>query len=131
MFDKKDFNHIEKMQNTMADGIVDASGSHDMLEKLIDIFISTDFIDDESRMEMMMHCVNLIYETDEDGDDVLVEDNVFYVILGLCFNYANIMHNLSVDGFDIKDYLNFLKTDVLPSMKEEYKALPYWDVDEN
>lgn len=130
MFRKEDFDHIDKMQNAMADGIMDASSSHSMLENLIEILSSTDFSSDESRMEMMMHCVNLIYEV-EDGEDVLVEDNVFHVILGLCFAYANIMSNLYVDGFDINDYFNFMKTEVLPAMKEEYKTLPYWDVDGN
>lgn len=130
MFRKEDFDHIDKMQNNIADGIVDASDSHKMLEKMLDIFAETDFTDDESRMEMMMHCINLIYEQ-EDDEDVLVEDHVFHLILGFCFYYSNMIHNLIIDGFDVKDYFNFMKTDVLPKMKEEYKALPYWDVDEN
>jgi hypothetical protein len=78
-------------------------------------------------MEMMMNCINLCYE-DEEGEAVLVEDNVFGVILGLCFNYSNILSNLVTDGFVTDDYFNFLKEEILPTMKEESKSLPYWDL---
>jgi hypothetical protein len=78
-------------------------------------------------MEMMMSCINLCYE-DEDGETVLVEDNVFGVVLGICFNYSNILSNLITDGFQTKEYYDFLKEEVLPVMREESKSLPYWDL---
>lgn len=131
MFKKEDFNHIEKMQNSMADGILDASESPKVLENLVDLLSATDFLSDESRMEMMMHCINMCYSQDEDGDDVLDEDKVFHVVLALCFNYSNIISNLIIDGFDVQDYYRFLKEEVIPVMNEESKNLPYWDVDEN
>jgi hypothetical protein len=96
--------------------------------KFVNIFSETDFASDESRMEMMMGCINLCYE-DEDGETVLVEDNVFGVVLGVCFNYANIISNLLTDGFSTDEYYSFLKQEILPIMKEESKALPYWDFD--
>lgn len=130
MFKEEDFDNIEKMKNTMADGITDASSSHEILEKIIDILIDTDFTSDESRMELMMNCINLCYEKDDDGEDILVEDNVFGVILGMCFNYSNIVSNLIVDGFNLDDYYAFLKNEVLPVMKEESKSIPYWDFNE-
>ena len=130
MFSPDDFSHLEKMNNTMADGITDASDSHEMLEKVVEIMSQTDFSSDESRMRFMMYMINLCYE-DDDGESVLVEDNVINLVLALCFNYSNVMSNLAEEGFDLDDYYNFLKTEVLPQMGEESKALPYWDVDEN
>jgi hypothetical protein len=129
MFEKEDFDHIQKMQNSMADGMTDGSDSHSILEKIVDLFSHTDFTSDESRMEMMMNCINLCYE-DEDGEAVLVEDNVFGVVLGLCFNYSNILSNLITDGFQTEDYYNFLKDEILPVMREESKSLPYWDIED-
>jgi hypothetical protein len=128
MFEPEDFDHIQKMKNSMADGMTDGSESHMILEKIVDIFSETNFASDEGRMEMMMSCINLCYE-EEDGETVLVEDNVFGVILGVCFNYSNIISNLLTDGFSTDDYYNFLKQEVLPVMKEESKSLPYWDFD--
>ena len=78
---------------------------------------------------MMMHCVNICYEKDS-GEDILVEDNVFHLILSLCFLYANIVSNLIIDGFDVPDYFRFMKEEVVPSMREEYQMLPYWDLDD-
>jgi hypothetical protein len=128
VFNEKDFDHIEKMQNAMADGMTDGSESHMILENLVDIMSTTDFTSDESRMEFMMKCINECY--DKEDEDVLVEDNVFGVVLGLCFNYSNIVSNLVVDGFNIEEYYSFLKGEVLPAMKEESKSLPYWDINE-
>jgi hypothetical protein len=130
MFNPEDFGHIQKMKNSMADGMTDGSEAHEILEKIIDIFSSIDFTSDEDRMNLMMHCINLCYEKDEDGDDVLVEDFVFGVILGLCFSYTNIVSNLIIDGFDVESYYEFLKSEVLPVMKEESKSIPYWEINE-
>lgn len=130
MFREEDFDHIDKMQNDIADGVMDASESHYVLEKVIDILSKTDYLSDESRMEMMMHCVNICYSTDEDGDEVLDEDRIFHLVLALCFNYSNVVSNLIIDGFNIDDYYRFLKEEVLPAMNEQSKALPYWDLDE-
>jgi hypothetical protein len=127
MFEQEDFDHIQKMKSSMADGMTDGSESHMLLENIVDIFSRTDFTSDDSRMEMMMSCINLCYE-DEDGETVLVEDNVFGVVLGICFNYSNILSNLITDGFQTKEYYDFLKEEVLPVMREESKSLPYWDL---
>lgn len=129
MFEKEDFEHIKKMQNSMADGMTDGTDSHSILENIINIFSKTDFASDESRMEMMMSCINLCYE-EEEQESVLVEDNVFGVVLGLCFNYSNIISNLLTDGFNVEDYYNFLRTEVLPVMKEDAKSLPYWNLED-
>jgi hypothetical protein len=128
MFEQEDFDHIQKMKNSMADGMTDGSDSHMLLESIVDIFSKTDFTSDESRMEMMMSCINLCYE-EEDGETVLVEDNVFGVVLGICFNYSNIVSNLVTDGFETEKYYDFLKSEVLPVMREESKSLPYWDLE--
>lgn len=129
MFNENDFDHINKMKETMADGLTDGSDAHMILEKLVDILSTTDFTSDTSRMELMMNCINICYEKDND-EDVLIEENVFGVILGLCFNYANIISNLIVDGFNVDEYYDFLKKEVLPVMREESKSLPYWDINE-
>ena len=128
MFEQEDFDHIQKMKNSMADGMTDGSDSHMILESIVNIFSKTDFTSDESRMEMMMSCINLCYE-EEDGETVLVEDNVFGVVLGICFNYSNIVSNLVTDGFETDKYYDFLKSEVLPVMREESKSLPYWDLE--
>lgn len=130
MFKQEDFNHIEKMQTEMADGITDGSDTHLILEQIVNIMTETDFSSDEDRMAFMMHCINLCYEDGENGEDVLVEDKMFGVILALCFNYSNIISNLLVDGFNIDEYYGFLINEVLPMMKEESKALPYWEINE-
>jgi hypothetical protein len=130
MFREEDFTHINKMNNEMADGITDGSAAHKVLEELVDILSTIDFTSDEDRMLLMMKCINLCYEQQEDGEDILVEDKVFSTILALCFTYSNIMSNLIVDGFNADDYFNFIKTEVLPVMEEESKALPYWDLDD-
>ncbi len=130
MFREEDFSHINKMNNEMADGITDGSAAHKVLEELVDILSTIDFTSDEDRMLLMMKCINLCYEQQEDGEDILVEDKVFSTILALCFTYSNIMSNLIVDGFNAEDYFNFIKTEVLPVMEEESKALPYWDLND-
>lgn len=130
MFKQEDFDHIEKMQTEMADGITDGSDTHLILEQIVNIMTETDFSSDEDRMAFMMHCINLCYEDGEDGEDVLVEDKMFGVILALCFNYSNIISNLLVDGFNIDEYYGFLINEVLPMMREESKALPYWEINE-
>lgn len=130
MFKKEDFDHIDKMQNNMADGVMDASSSHSVLEEVIEILSQTDYLSDESRMEMMMHCVNICYSKDEDGDEILDEDRIFHLVLALCFNYSNVVSNLVIDGFNLEDYYRFLKEEVLPVMNEQSKTLPYWDIDE-
>lgn len=130
MFKQEDFDHIEKMQTEMADGITDGSDTHLILEQIVNIMTETDFSSDEDRMAFMMHCINLCYEDGEDGEDVLVEDKMFGVILALCFNYSNIISNLLVDGFNIDEYYSFLINEVLPMMREESKALPYWEINE-
>jgi hypothetical protein len=129
MFNEEDFNHIEKMKSSMADGMTDGSESHMILEEIVELMSKTDFTSDESRMEFMMNCINICYQ-DEDGEPVLVEDKMFGVILGLCFNYSNIISNLIVDGFNVDEYYEFLQKEVLPVMREESKSLPYWDVNE-
>ena len=129
MFNENDFDHINKMKETMADGLTDGSDAHMILEKLVDILSTTDFTSDTSRMELMMNCINICYEKEGD-EDILIEENVFGVILGLCFNYANIISNLIVDGFNVDEYYDFLKKEVLPVMREESKSLPYWDINE-
>lgn len=129
MFKEEDFDNISKMKNTMADGMTDGSSSHMLLEQIVSLMSKTDFTSDESRMELMMNCINICYEN-IDGEDVLIEDNVFGVILGLCFNYSNIISNLIVDGFNVDDYYEFLQKEVLPVMREESKSLPYWDINE-
>jgi hypothetical protein len=130
VFNDKDFDHIQKMENAMPDGIVDGSESHIILENIVNVMSETDFTSDESRMEFMMQCINFCYEKPDDDESALVEDNVFGVILGLCFNYSNIVSNLIVDGFNVDEYYSFLKSEVLPTMKEESKTLPYWDINE-
>jgi len=129
MFNEEDFNHIEKMRSSMADGMTDGSESHMVLEQIVGLMSKTDFTSDESRMEFMMNCVNICYQ-DEEGEPVLVEDKMFGVILGLCFSYSNIISNLIVDGFNVDEYYEFLQKEVLPVMREESKSLPYWDVNE-
>lgn len=129
MFNNKDFEHISKMNNEMADGVVDGSDIHQFLEKVTDILSNTNFQSDDARMAMMMECLNLCYE-EEDGETILVEDFMFGVILALCFNYSNILTNLITDGFDMNSYFEFLKTEVLPVMREESKTLPYWEIDD-
>jgi hypothetical protein len=130
MFKKEDFDHIEKMRTEMADGMTDGSDSHFILEKIVNIMSATDFTSDEDRMTFMMQCINLCYEDGENSEDILVEDNVFGVILALCFNYSNIISNLIADGFNIEDYYSFLMSEVLPVMREESKSLPYWEINE-
>lgn len=129
MFDNNDFDHIKKMETEMADGLLDASDSHEILEEVTQLIAETDFSSDESRMELMMKCINVCYE-EEDGETVLVEDNVFSTILALCFNYSNLATNLIASGFEFSDYLDHVKNEILPGMREEFESLPYWNMDE-
>lgn len=128
MFKDKEFDHLKKMSNSMADGLTDASESHQVLETIVGILSETDFTSEYSRMELMMKVVNLCY--DEDDEEEMSEDKVIAVILALCFNYANVMSNLVADGFNVDEYYEFLVKEVLPVMREESKALPYWEIDE-
>jgi hypothetical protein len=129
MFNQEDFNHLEKMNNSMADGMTDGSEAHMMLEKIIDHLSETDFLSDEDRMKLMMNCINLCYDKTE-SQDVLNEEKVIAVVLGLCFNYTNVVSNLVTDGFQVDEYYSFLKKEILPVMKEESTSLPYWDINE-
>ena len=130
MFNKKDFNHINKMQSEMADGITDTTESQDVLENIMEIFKDTNFEDDEDRMRMMMRVVNECY-SDDSGVASLSEDKAFHTVLALCFYYSNLVWNLISNGFSYDDYTDFLIKEILPSMREEAKSIPYWEVEDD
>lgn len=129
MFNPEDFEHIKKMGSEIADGITDASSHHEVLENIVSLLSEIDFSSEESRMELMMQSVNLCYDN-INGKSELEEDNVFGVIVGLCFCLTNIISNIENEGFSAQEYFTALKNEVLPIMKEESKYLPYWDLDE-
>lgn len=129
MFDNNDFEHIKKMKNEMADGITDASSHHEILESVVDLLSNIDYGSDESRMELMMQSINMCYDN-INGEISLDEDRVFGVVLGLCFCLSNIVSNIETSGFSVADYFGVIKSEILPTMKEESKALPYWDLDD-
>ena len=117
------------MKNEMADGITDASSHHEVLENIVSLLSEIDYSSDESRMELMMQSVNMCYDN-INGEQVLDEDSVFGVVLGLCFCLTNIVSNIGNEGFSAQDYFAVIKNEILPIMREESKNLPYWNLDE-
>jgi hypothetical protein len=129
MFNKDDFNNIKRMEEDVPDGIADGSEAQKIVDEVSDVLSKTNYETDAGRMEMMMNCVNLCYE-EIDNELVMTEDRAFGVIVGLTFNYSNIMSNLIADGFDSEDYYQTLKNEVLKDMTEQSNSIPYWDIQE-
>lgn len=131
MFNEKDFDNVKRMGDEFPDGLVDGSDSHMILENITKILAETDYTTSEGRMEMMMNCINCCYELNDNDELEMIDENVFGVILGLTFNYSNIMSNLQDGGFDSEHYYNHLINELMPVMREESKNLPYWEMDDD
>jgi len=126
MFSNDDFEMINKTEDTAPDGMLDASDYQKMNEVITDFLSETDFHDVESKMHMTMKIINL-FATD-DGEDVDV-NNVFGVVLALTFHLSNIFAHLQESDVDgLKAYLDYIKEELLPSMREESSSLPYWEM---
>lgn len=126
MFNNDDFEMIKKSPDTAPDGLVDASDYQEINEKITEILSETDFTSINGKMGMMMSIMNLFAL--EDGENV-DPNATFGVVLALTFHLGNIFSNLQESDPEVlAEYFDFVKNEMLPSMREESSSLPYWEM---
>lgn len=126
MFNNDDFEFIKDSQETVPDGLVDASDYQEMNEQITELLSKTDFTSINGKMEMMMNIMNMFAL--EDGENV-DPNATFGVVLALTFHLGNIFSNLQEsDPEGLADYFEFMKNEMLPAMREESSSLPYWEM---
>ncbi|NDB56880.1 hypothetical protein EB001_00275 [bacterium] len=122
MFNKDDFNNIDKVnEDTVPDGVVDASDYALILRKTAEHIRDTDYENPESKMVAMMNIINLMHEDEENLND----NNVYGVAIALMYHIQTLLGGM-VDE-DRKEYFDHLEKEVLPVFDEESQVLPYYD----
>lgn len=126
MFNNDDFDFVKDSNDTVPDGLIDASDYQEMNERITELLSQTDFSSVNGKMEFMMNVMNMF--ADEDGENV-DPNATFGVVLALTFHLNNIFGNLqNSDPEGLTEYFDFVKNELLPAMKEESTSLPYWEM---
>jgi hypothetical protein len=127
MFNKDDFENLNNIDDdTVPDGVVDASNYALILRKTTDYLKDTDYESADSRMVAMMNVVNLMHEDEE----TISDDSAYGVTIALMYHIQTVLSGM-VDE-DRKEYFNHLETEVLPIFDTEAQSLPYYESqDEN
>ena len=127
MFNKDDFDNLNNIDDdTVPDGVVDASNYALILRKTTDYLKDTDYESADSRMVAMMNVVNLMHEDEE----TISDDSAYGVTIALMYHIQTVLSGM-VDE-DRKEYFNHLETEVLPIFDTEAQSLPYYESqDEN
>ena len=124
MFNKDDFNNIDKVnEDTVPDGVVDASDYALILRKTVEHIRDTDYDNPESKMVAMMNIINLMHEDEENLND----NNVYGVAIALMYHIQTLLSGM-VDE-DRAEYFDHLEKEVLPVFDEESQVLPYYDTE--
>ena len=125
MFNEDDFDKInENIDDTVPDGLVDASDYAEDMVAITNILSEIDYEDMTSRMHAMMNVINRTYNDDGELDT----ERVTGVIISLCFHVINVINSLEEDSR--QDYFEFTKNEVIPVIVDESSTLPYWDLEE-
>lgn len=126
MFNDDDFDFVKDNNDTVPDGLVDASDYQEMNERITELLSQTDFSSVNGKMTFMMNVMNMF--ADEDGENV-DPNATFGVVLALTFHLNNIFGNLqNSDPEGLTEYFDFVKNELLPAMREESTSLPYWEM---
>lgn len=123
MFKPEDFENIDKDDDAIPDGVIDASNYFEILVKITDYLEGVDYEDNSSRMGSMMNIVNLMHEDEE----TLSEDEVYGVCISLMYHLQTMLSGM-VDE-DRKEYFEHIRKEVLPIFEKEASILPYYESD--
>ncbi len=122
MFNKDDFDNLDDInEDTVPDGVVDASDYALILKQTTEYLKDTDYESAESRMVAMMNIVNLMHE----NEDTLSDDSVYGVVIALMYHIQTVLSGMVNE--DREEYFNHLETEVLPIFSMEASMLPYYD----
>jgi hypothetical protein len=122
MFSQDDFDKIEKLKDIVPDGIMDASDFCEDLELITNLIAQHEENNFESRVSIMMKVVNNLYE--EDGT-TLDADKIYSTVISLLFHIHTLLEGMYDE--DKQEYFETIKSEVLPSLREDVKTMPYWE----
>lgn len=129
LFSEDDFDKVYGARNEIPDGVVDGMSYAVTFENFLNHLEALDVFDAESKMKFMMNVINEV--TDESGD--LIQRNTLDMITCSLFHTIHIMTHaesilseMSSDSF-VDIYTKSIRQDVLPVVKNECEALPYWE----
>lgn len=120
-FDEKDFEKIIGQDfDDIPDGVVDGTQYINMFEGIVNDLSMLDLDDDKSRILFMMRIINHIDHSNEESS--------YEVISALCYHIISLMGigEQMHDGF-VKQYIDSLYAEVIPSLKTESGSMPYWN----
>lgn len=125
VFSENDFGTINRSQAEMPDGLVDGGRYFEVFKSLAKELGSLDIEDYESKIQFMMNIVNPIY-VDDEGENI-DKSYVFDLITCLSFHVIQLLVTSSDFVEDFKNkYIDIIESDIMPSLENECKALPYW-----
>lgn len=128
MFNADDFKDINKNENSIPDGVMDATEFYEDLVFLSKQLEETDYESLEDKMQVMMRIVNYYHNSDINNSIEINPDRVNGIAIGLLFHIANIFSGMENEAK--KEYWEYVNTQLLPTMQEDKTILPYWDTDE-
>jgi hypothetical protein len=122
MFNKDDFDNIDKInEDTVPDGVVDASDYALILRQTSEYLKETDYESSDSKMVAMMNVINLMHEDEENLND----EKVYGVGIALMYHIQTILGGMVNE--DKEEYFRHLETEVLPMFEIESQMLPYYE----
>jgi hypothetical protein len=126
MFNRDDFDNLNNIDDdTVPDGVVDASDYALILRQTTEYLKETDYESPESRMVAMMNIINLMHEDEENLND----EKVYGVGIALMYHIQTVLSGMVNE--DREEYFRHLETEVLPIFDTEAQMLPYYDDQEN
>jgi hypothetical protein len=125
MFNQDDFDKIKKYEDIVPDGIMDASDFYEDLSLITSLIEKHEEDNFESRVSIMMKVINNLY--DESGT-TLDGDKIYGTVISLLFHIHTLLEGMYDE--DKAEYFRTIKEEVLPSLREDVKHLPYWDSDD-
>lgn len=128
MFNADDFKDINKDENSIPDGVMDATEFYEDLVFLSKQLEETDYESLEDKMQVMMRIINYYHNSDINNSIEIDPDRVNGITIGLLFHIANIFSGMENEAK--KEYWEYVNTQLLPTMQEDKTILPYWDTDE-
>lgn len=123
MFKPEDFENIDKDDDAIPDGVIDATNYYEILVKITEYIEGVDYEDNGSRMGSMMNIVNLMHEDEE----TLSEDSVYGVCISLMYHLQTMLSGMVEE--DRVEYFQHIKDEVLPIFEKEASILPYYESD--
>lgn len=123
-FSSDDYENIDKT-NQVPDGLIQGDHYYNVFENFLTELEFLDLFDYQSKVRFMMNIVNPV--TNNDGN--IVDANyVFDLITCMSFHIVQLFLSgeNTFDSFKER-YLKAIREDILPVIKAECEALPYWE----